>query len=149
MVTTVTIRLSVAVGLILLVAGGGLYGYGAYDAATYDREAGIDVAPTSEANATATNFSDLPGEQQALFLLAVEPGQDSYYMTTDEELQELASEMPFRVRYDTTIYDVSGTHTDAVVGVFTIPIGMLLSAIGGVTLLGAGTNAILQRIRDR
>ncbi|MCD2205273.1 hypothetical protein [Halobacterium sp. KA-6] len=148
MARTVTVRLSVVVGVVLLVAGGGFYGYGAYDAATYDREAGIDVAPTSTANATATNFSDLPREQQALFLLAVEPGQDSYYMTTDEGLQELASEIPSRVRYDTTIYDVSGTHTDAVVGMYTIPFGMLIAAIGSVTLLGAGATSILRKVRD-
>lgn len=148
MATTVTIRLSVVVGVVLLIAGGGLYGLGAYDKATYDREAGIDVAPTAEANATATNFSDLPREQQALFLLVVEPGQDSYYMTTDEELQEIESEMPSHVRYNTTIYDVSNTHTDAVVGMFKTPIGILLAAIGSVTLLGAGATSILRRIRD-
>ncbi|WP_435098090.1 hypothetical protein [Halarchaeum sp. P4] len=147
MAPTVTIRVSVVIGIVLLVAGGGLYGYGAYDSATIDREAGIDVTPTSQPNTTATNFSDLPREQRALFLLAVEPGQDGQFMITDEELQDLASELPYSVRYNGTVYDVSGAHVDVVSSLFQ-PFGILVAVIGAVVLLGAAVSSIFRRIRE-
>ncbi|QLC32896.1 hypothetical protein EFA46_001265 [Halarchaeum sp. CBA1220] len=147
MAATITIRISIVIGIALLVVGGGIYGYGAYDSATIDREAGIDVTPTFQTNTTATDFSDLPREQRALFLLAVEPGQDGRFMTTDEELQELISELPYSIRYDSTIYDVSRVHVDVVSSLFQ-PFGILVTGIGGAVLLGAAARSIFGRIRD-
>ncbi|QLC35644.1 hypothetical protein EFA46_015395 (plasmid) [Halarchaeum sp. CBA1220] len=146
MAATITVRISIVIGVALLVAGGGIYGYGAYDSATIDRKAGIDVAPTSQTNTTATDFSDLPREQQALFLLAVEPGQDGRFMTTDEELQERISELPYSVRYNSTIYDVSRVHVDVASSLFQ-PFGMFVTGIGGVVLLGAAASSTFRRIQ--
>ncbi|WP_336035539.1 hypothetical protein [Halobacterium yunchengense] len=144
---TVAVRVSVVVGALLLVVGGGIYAYGAYDAATYDREAGIDVEPAPDADGTATNVSDLPRDQQALFLLAVDPGEFGGYETPDEHLQGVASEIPNRVRYDEETYEVGTSHSDAVVGALPQLLGAVVAAAGGATLLGAAAASVLRRLR--
>ena len=142
---TITIRLSVVVGVILLAAGGGFYGYGAYDTATLDREAGIDVSPVVGSGIDATDASALPRGQHALFLLAVEPGQDSHYLTTDETLREFGSQIPTHVRYNGSVYEVSNAHSDSVRGNVTQVFGILVAALGAALLLGAAATALWRR----
>lgn len=143
---TVTVRVSVVVGIVLLVAGIGMYGYGTYETATSCPSlSGIDVQPARSVDQTVTDFSDLPRDQRALFLFAVNPGGAGSFTTTDEQLRAVADELPEHIRYNGTVYSVWDAHIDCIDATVTRPLGILLTAIGAVTLLGIGLTTVVRR----
>ncbi|MFB6121426.1 MAG: hypothetical protein ABEJ68_09955 [Halobacteriaceae archaeon] len=147
MPNTITLRRSVALGLLLLVVGGGVYGYAAHQEALRANEAGIAVEPV-ETTEPATNASALPRDQRALFLLAVTPGETNYFVTPDDRLQAAADDIPERVGYEGVTYDVQRTHSDSLGGALSSLVGIVVTGLGALTLLGAGLGSAARRVRS-
>lgn len=134
---TVTVRVSVLLALALVLVGATVYGVAASqpDPEPPDVE-GVSVSPTDRESPSAVNASDLPRVQRAVFLLAVDPGEDfgSLY-TADEREQAAVRGLPDAVRYDGVVYEVH----EAAGGADTVSLPLVEwagAAVAGVGMLG-------------
>ena len=145
---TVTLRLSVVIGLVLLIVGGGVFGYGVHVNATScpvgeNSVHSLSLESGASGDSQITNVSTLPHDQQGVFLLALDSGR---FTTTTNQLFEPIHDLP-AVRYDGTVYQPSVSVGDcfgsgggqAWYG------GIALAGLGALTLLGAGIQTLLRK----
>jgi len=136
---TVTVRVWTLLAVVLLATGGTLYAVGTQESAPTRPEAeSISVAPASEEPASVVNSSALPRKQQAVFLLAVDPGGFGSFYTTDSELKAALEGLPGAVRYEGTVYEINdetGGGTDHVYLPLKKWVGAGLAGIGVILLL--------------
>jgi len=149
MTSTVTVRVSIVIGLILLILGTGIFGYSAYETANNScvNKSGFDIERSEQVGENVTNFSELPREQRALILLAFEEeNKSSSFSTTDDTLQSVIGDLPPKVKYQGTIYTVTPTVTDcASANIFLDLSGIFVTAVGALTLLGVGLKDTVHR----
>lgn len=134
---TITVRVSVVLGLVLLIVGSGIFAYGAYEGAAHTGGKGISLDPLSSTDTEAeATVSGMPPDQQGLFLLAVS-SETGIFTTTNEQLQATISEMPETVRYEGDVYQVLQVVIDGAPGAGLQATGIGLGAAGILILAGA------------
>lgn len=136
---TVTVRVSVVVGLVLLVAGTGTAYVGLQDAqADCSNAVGVSLSPVEDDASAVREFSSLPRDQRAVFLLALEPDDTGSFSTTNDELRPAIRELPASVAYKGTVYQRSMGHADCVPFSLALFAGAGVAILGALTLFGAG-----------
>lgn len=145
---TITVRVSIVLGLGLLMIGSGVFAYGAYEGAAHTGGKGINVDPLASSTDTEADatISAMPPDQRGLFLLAVS-SETGMFTTTSEQLQATISEMPDTVRYEGDVYQVLQVVIDGAPGADLQVTGIGLVAVGILTLAGAVVSSVMRRFR--
>jgi len=147
--TTVSVRVSVLVALLLVGSGTALYVVGGQPTGSEPPAARIEVSQDYGPGPDTANFSALTHEQRAAFLLANDPEEYGSYETNDTELAAAIEAMPERVRYDGTVYEVSrpGGHTDTLSDPFfsAETVGAAVAIIGALALAATEIQAFRRR----